>query len=244
MPALRVLHVEDHPDIREVVRASLRLDPELDSRDCGSGQEALKIAVDWPPDIILLDVMMPGMDGPMTLTRLRADPRTAHIPVVFLTVRAQQREQDLFRTLGAAGVIPKPFDPMTLATSVRGYIQPSREDLDTRHEFLRRVSDNAGTLVWRRSAVAKLTASTEVLIEIREIAHELANSGAAYGFSEMATAAALLEEVTIAALRAPGASNKMPDVLDALLMRIASDTASAEDRKPLFGSAGKLSWPN
>ncbi len=243
MPALRVLHVEDHPDMREVVRASLGLDPELESRDCESGQEALRIALDWPPDLILLDVMMPVMDGPSTLARLREDPRTAHIPVVFLTVRAQRRERDLFRTLGAAGVIPKPFDPMTLATSVRTYIRPAQEDLEARGEFLRRVSEHAQTLVWRRSSVAKFTASLEVLIEIREIAHELAASGAPNGFVEMAAAAARLEEATITALRSPAASNTMPDALDALLMRIATDMATAPRKETLYAAAGKSSWP-
>jgi two-component system OmpR family response regulator len=123
MTALRVLHVDDEPDIREVVEISLGLDPDLVTRSCSSGQEALTVAVDWPPDIILLDVMMPTMDGPTTLARLRDNPGTAGIPVVFMTARAQSREIDLFRSLGATGVIPKPFDPMTLAASVRSYAQ-------------------------------------------------------------------------------------------------------------------------
>jgi CheY-like chemotaxis protein len=121
MTALRVLHVDDEPDIREVVEISLGLDPDFVTRSCGSGQEALTVVVDWPPDIILLDVMMPTMDGPATLARLRDNPGTASIPVVFMTARAQSREIDFFRSLGAAGVIPKPFDPMTLAASVRSH---------------------------------------------------------------------------------------------------------------------------
>src|ERR1700710_2245642 len=80
------------------------------------------------PDIILLDVMMPVMDGAATLARLRANPVTAGIPVVFMTARAQSRELDLFRSLGAVGVIPKPFNPMTLAASVRAYIVPPAQD--------------------------------------------------------------------------------------------------------------------
>ena len=121
MTAVRVLHVDDEPDIREVVGISLGFDPDFVMRSCSSGLEALTVAVDWPPDIILLDVMMPTMDGPTTLARLRNNPGTASIPVVFMTARAQSRELDFFRSLGAAGVIPKPFDPMTLAASVRSY---------------------------------------------------------------------------------------------------------------------------
>ena len=125
MTALRVLHVDDEPDIREVVEISLGLDPDFETRSCGSGREALAVSADWPPDLILLDVMMPVMDGPATLARLRDNAGTAAIPVVFMTARAQTREIDLFRSLGAVGVIPKPFDPMTLAASVRTYMRPA-----------------------------------------------------------------------------------------------------------------------
>ena len=123
MTAIRVLHVEDEPDIREVVEIALSLDPDFVTQSCNSGQEALAIAADWSPDIILLDVMMPVMDGPATLAQLQNDARTAEIPVVFMTARAQTHELDLFRSLGAVGVIPKPFDPMTLAASVRSYVR-------------------------------------------------------------------------------------------------------------------------
>ncbi|MEA2873928.1 MAG: hypothetical protein QOH67_3904 [Hyphomicrobiales bacterium] len=125
MTTLRVLHVDDEPDIREVVEIALGLDPDVVTQSCNSGQEALAVAADWSPDLILLDVMMPVMDGPATLARLRDNTRTAAIPVVFMTARAQTREIDLFRSLGAAGVIPKPFDPMTLAASVRTYMRPA-----------------------------------------------------------------------------------------------------------------------
>jgi CheY-like chemotaxis protein len=124
MTALRVLHVDDEPDIRDVVEISLGLDPDFEMRNCGSGREALVTAAEWNPDIILLDVMMPLMDGMATLRSLRENPRTASIAVVFMTVRVQSRELDLLRSLGAVGVIPKPFDPMTLAATVRAHATP------------------------------------------------------------------------------------------------------------------------
>ena len=140
MTTLRILHVDDDPDIREVVEISLGLDPGFTTRSCGSGKEALVAAVDWRPNIILCDVMMPVMDGPATLMRLRENALTANIPVIFMTARAQARELDRFRSLGALGVIPKPFDPMTLAASVRGYMQPAHDPLDDlRAGFLQRV---------------------------------------------------------------------------------------------------------
>ena len=117
MSARRVLHVDDEPDIREVVELSLGLDPDLTVRSCGSGGDGLAAAAAWAPDLILLDVMMPMMDGPTTLTHLRQNPRTADIPVVFMTARAQPRELEHFVSLGAEGVIAKPFDPMTLAAA-------------------------------------------------------------------------------------------------------------------------------
>src|SRR5664280_24249 len=126
MTAIRILHVDDESDIREVVELSLGLDPALATRSCGSGKEALAVAAEWQPDLILLDVMMPVMDGPATLVQLRENARTASIPVIFMTARAQTRELDRFRILGAVGVVAKPFDPMTLAASVRSYVQPAQ----------------------------------------------------------------------------------------------------------------------
>lgn len=124
MSTIRVLHVEDEPDIRDVVEISLSMDPDLVLRQCDSGAEALAIAGRWEPDIILLDVMMPRMDGPETLALLRDNPSTAPIPVVFMTARAQPRELARFRNLGAVGVIAKPFDPMTLASNIRAHVRP------------------------------------------------------------------------------------------------------------------------
>ena len=94
-------------------------------RGCGSGADGLVAAAEWHPDLILLDVMMPVMDGPATLAHLREDPRTADIPVVFMTARVQKQDLAHFKSLGAAGVITKPFDPMTLAAAVRSRMTPA-----------------------------------------------------------------------------------------------------------------------
>jgi CheY-like chemotaxis protein len=91
-----------------------------------SGREAIAIAIEWSPDIILLDVMMPETDGPTTLARLRDNQQTANIPVVFMTTHAQNREVERLRSLDVAGVIPKPFDAMALEGSVRGYVWPEQ----------------------------------------------------------------------------------------------------------------------
>jgi CheY-like chemotaxis protein len=127
----RILVVDDEPDIRKVVERSLARDPEFATRSCASGHEALATAAEWSPHLILLDVMMPPMDGPATLARLRENPSTADTPVVFLTARASSQELDGLRSLGAVGVIAKPFDPKALRESVRGYLQGAPTPVQT-----------------------------------------------------------------------------------------------------------------
>jgi CheY-like chemotaxis protein len=117
----RILYVDDEADIREVAQMALELEPAFDVRTCGSGAEALPIAAVWKPDLILLDVMMPGMDGPATLRALR--DQGAEAPVIFITARSQAAERESFMAAGALDVISKPFDPMALASSVQEYLQ-------------------------------------------------------------------------------------------------------------------------
>ncbi|MFC3693490.1 response regulator [Chenggangzhangella methanolivorans] len=116
---MRVLYVDDEPDIREIARIALDLDDGMVIETAASGLEAIDKAAAWRPDVILLDVMMPEMDGPTTLAELRARDDTRAIPVVFITARTQTHEVERFRSLGACAVIAKPFDPMLLAAQVR-----------------------------------------------------------------------------------------------------------------------------
>lgn len=118
MSEIRILHVDDEPDIREIVDMSLALNPDFAVRACASGTEALEAAAEWAPHLLLLDVMMPEMDGTATLAALRKNPATSAIPVVFMTACAQPQEVEEFISLGARGVISKPFDPMALAAEV------------------------------------------------------------------------------------------------------------------------------
>jgi two-component system OmpR family response regulator len=121
----RVLYVDDEPDIREIAMLSLGLDQTLDVRGCASGPEALATIEGWQPHLMLLDVMMPGMDGPTTLAKLRENSAWSEIAVVFITARTQASEVERFLQLGAVGVIAKPFDPMTLAKATRGFLEKS-----------------------------------------------------------------------------------------------------------------------
>ena len=120
MPSLRkIMYVEDEPDIQAVARLALEAVGGFTVRICGTGPEALAAASEFTPDLILLDVMMPGMDGPSTLRSLRALPAVSGIPVVFLTAKVQPAELAHLRSLGALDVIAKPFDPMKLSDQVR-----------------------------------------------------------------------------------------------------------------------------
>jgi CheY-like chemotaxis protein len=116
---VKVLVIDDEPDIRRIARLGLTKVGKMDVVEASNGTEGLARAKAERPDAILLDVMMPGLDGPSTLARLREDPDTAAVPVVFLTAKAIAAEVDRLRGLGAAGVLTKPFDPMTLARELR-----------------------------------------------------------------------------------------------------------------------------
>jgi CheY-like chemotaxis protein len=115
----RILFVEDDPDIQTVARMALEAVGGFNVMPCSSGAEALERVGAFSPDLILLDVMMPGMDGLATLDALRRLPETAGIPVVFLTAKVQAQEVALYREAGAVDVIAKPFDPMMLPATVR-----------------------------------------------------------------------------------------------------------------------------
>lgn len=114
----RVLIVDDEDDIREVAQLSLEMTAGWEVLAASSGGEGVRLARAERPDAILLDVMMPEMDGPATFERLQADPETRSIPVVLLTAKVQAGDQRRLAELGVDGVLSKPFDPMQLAADV------------------------------------------------------------------------------------------------------------------------------
>jgi CheY-like chemotaxis protein len=115
----RILYAEDEPLIQAVAKLALEKVGGFDVLICSSGAEALEKIVSFAPDLVLLDVVMPGMTGPATLQRLRQDPTTADIPVVFLTANALPSEIAHYKGLGAMDVVAKPFNPMTLAAQIK-----------------------------------------------------------------------------------------------------------------------------
>lgn len=114
-----ILYVEDEPDIREIAKIAMEMVGGFSVIMCACGEDALKKAEGATPDLLLLDVMMPGMDGPTTLKALRRLPALAQTPVIFMTAKIQPKEVEEYKAMGALDVIPKPFDPMMLAQTLR-----------------------------------------------------------------------------------------------------------------------------
>ena len=114
----RILIVDDEDDIREVAALSLETVAGWEVITANTGAQGLARAIEHLPDAILLDVMMPGMDGPTTFNELRKNPVTAHIPVLLLTAKVQSSDQRRFADLGVDAVLFKPFDPLTLSTEI------------------------------------------------------------------------------------------------------------------------------
>jgi len=118
-PLQKILHVDDEPDIREIVRLSLAMVGGFDLLQTGSGMEAIELAGDYAPELIILDVMMPGLDGTATFEGLRKVEGLAETPIIFMTARATDSDYQRLRDLGAIDVLVKPFDPMALPDQVR-----------------------------------------------------------------------------------------------------------------------------
>lgn len=114
-----ILLVEDEPDIQEVAKLSLESFGDFSVHICSSGKDAIKKAPDIMPDLIILDMMMPVMDGLTTLKLLREDEKLQHIPVIFMTAKAQSNEMKRYIDSGAIGAISKPFDPLKLVTEIK-----------------------------------------------------------------------------------------------------------------------------
>ena len=119
---MKVLVIDDEDDIRRIAMLSLVSVGGMEVAQASGGPEGIRMAREVRPDVILLDMMMPGMDGLATFRALRGDPETSEIPIVFLTAKAMTAEVDSLKALGARGVLIKPFDPMALPGLLRGLV--------------------------------------------------------------------------------------------------------------------------
>lgn len=118
METKHILIIDDDADIREATQLCLEITGHWDVLKASNGQEGIAIAQSENPDVILLDMMMPGMDGLATLQRLQDNPTTQQIPIIILTAKAQSHEQEFLRQLKVLSVITKPYDPMTISDQI------------------------------------------------------------------------------------------------------------------------------
>jgi CheY-like chemotaxis protein len=123
---MRLLCADDEPDIRTILELALGLEPEITAEFFSSGPALIERASAGNADAVLLDAMMPEVDGYETCRRLKADPRTAHLPIIFLTARAQRGEQDDAMRVGAVACLTKPFDPLTIAGELLAVLRQQR----------------------------------------------------------------------------------------------------------------------
>jgi DNA-binding response OmpR family regulator len=120
---LKLIHVEDEPDILELAKMSLELTEDFEVSSCACGEEALAEVRNFVPDVLLLDVMMPGMSGPETLKNLRKMPGLETVPAIFMTARVGAAAWTELYKLEVQGMIAKPFDPMILGAQIKGMMK-------------------------------------------------------------------------------------------------------------------------
>jgi signal transduction histidine kinase/HPt (histidine-containing phosphotransfer) domain-containing protein len=213
---IRVLHVDDDSDVRAIVAFSLGLDPAISVMSCASGSEALAIAADVTPDLILSDVMMSGMDGPALLVRLRDWASTANVPVIFMTAQCQTRRVEQLTSLGAIAVITKPFDPKRLAGMVRGHLH-SLKIGTANYKFLQRLHSDAAALAVFRAELREEPGAAVVLKDLQSRVHKLAGAAGMFNFQAVSDAASALEDAIIERAAGPRTSRPVEAKLDELL---------------------------
>ena len=122
MSSKLILFIDDEEDIQTLVSFCFELEVGWQLITASSGIEGIAIAEVKQPDAILLDVMMPELDGLQTLAKLQHNPQTQNIPVIFITAKVQSSDRLAFYNAGARGVITKPFDALTLTSQITGFL--------------------------------------------------------------------------------------------------------------------------
>jgi diguanylate cyclase (GGDEF)-like protein len=217
--------VEDEPDIQAVAQLALEALGGFQVRICGSGQEGVQAAAGFAPDLIILDVMMPGMDGPSTLRALRALPATATTAVIFMTAKVQPQEIAEYRAMGVLDVIAKPFDPMTLADTVRAIWErnrpgPAMSKLEALSEGF------AASLPAKLSAIdaaweqLQRSWDAEALARLQRLAHGLNGAGATLGHTTLSQAARAVEYALGALDRAVAPNAGQREQIEHLLLAL------------------------
>jgi two-component system OmpR family response regulator len=252
-----VLYVDDDADICRVVQATLHLVPGLNVQTADCGGRAIDLAHEMRPDLILMDVMMPGLDGPSTLTRMRESVLLADIPIVFMTAKVLPAEISQFLEMGAIGVIVKPFDPLKLygelcslwdngsvregatANSVQPNAQTQVDSLTV--SFLQRAWADVISLA--KMIERAQTGDRSVLNEIERVSHSLHGAGAMFGFPKISavggTMARLVEGLQISAAMhssacEPAAVQKLAELSKQLAQEVEAAWQTAPQATAMF----------
>jgi two-component system, OmpR family, response regulator len=239
-----VLYVDDDQDICEVVQTTLCLIAGLDVQTTNSGERAIDLAYELRPDLIILDVMMPGLDGPSTYKRLCANTLIADIPVIFMTAKVLPTEVAQLLRLGAIGVIGKPFDPMALGDEVvalwnkavsarvlaaeragKDQVQAHVESLALR--FLERARGEVIRL--RELTDSARQGDRSVLGEIERVAHSIHGAGAIFGFPSVSALGGDVERLVEELMTAGIASDQSAEPIDLQLLRCTERLAQEVD---------------
>ena len=244
---MKILIVDDDDDIRQIARLSLVRLGGMEVVEAATGADALRKADEERPDAILLDMMMPVMDGPTTLAALKNNPGTARIPVIFLTARAMKSELDHLKALGAVGVLTKPFDPASLASQVRSVLNAvthqgtDRDALleQLRFDYVRDAPAGLDRVVAIIDRLQSNPADPQALSELSRAFHNLAGSGATYGLPEVSRLAGQAEEECAAIVRGstvPSAAQVVgwQATVETLRAQIAAAETGPRDR-PITG---------
>jgi len=228
-PWERVLLVDDDPDVGALVSLALGQVEGYTVQVCGSSIDALEHARSFQPDLILLDVMMPGMDGPETLKALRANETTASIPVIFMSAGVDRHDAPQYQKLGAMGVIPKPFDPALLPATLRGICsgQPIKQAHprnfdDLRGAYLSELPEKADAMAALAAALVAGGWHKPTVESLMHMAHRLAGSSGLYRVDGLARAAGILEANLKRLLEAPRwPPSRPPDDVATLVKALA-----------------------
>jgi two-component system cell cycle response regulator len=254
-PLRTIVYGDDEPDMRLIVQTALGLAEGLTVHAAESGEQALELARELQPDLLMLDVMMPGLDGPTTLKRLRAEPAIAQIPVIFMTAKAMPEDVQRLRAIGALAVIAKPFDPMQLSAQVLALWQsnaappqqvagsagntggaggsaarPPDHVARLSGKFLERTAAQALTL--GRLLVSLQPGDAAGAASMHEIAHRIHGTGSMFDFPAVSACAGEVERLSEDLLEsqtvgAPDSDLQIREHLQASIQRLAHAIESA-----------------
>jgi CheY-like chemotaxis protein len=257
-PLKTVLGADDDPDVCAVVRASLRLIGAVEVRMTGSGESLIELALERPPDLVLLDVMMPGMGGPATLRRMRENPLLNEIPAIFITARVMPVDLRQVLPMGALGLISKPFDPLKLGDQVMAMWNkvpmvaaaadsppPALvhcEALTAR--FLRRAAEDI--VVLRARIDQACLGNLSALKEVEQIGHKMHGSAAMLGFHRVSAIGEAIEHLARGVIADPEAHGPIAEsalvqqisqCIEQLAGAVDGEAATASGSHPVFQEA-------